>query len=558
MTDPSPSANHSYEPPWGALNDINFLLYNRFANPLNAALSAIELSENAEGTGFSADWWRSRAREKIAATLSLVMAWSWLIQYKNGMALPRQAIRPFALSETVNWLGERLRTPISDTLDGVTLDANQETLQEALLLLYSVASSQGSGVSISWNVQPQSVKIGIQYRQRHKDATDDNLEALMQGFKSHWRSQLTALELRLAQNFLQVNGIDLNFNDTGKMGEFGLDINRGPDHQLSLGQTTTIGGSAEAPTLVEDFNASTPSRQLNDNSTIVLPPARLSIKDDSTGNWAEEQQGVAKMARPSTPALSEWKSVIEFDAIHWDSVHYAHRHTYQRLTDPVIKAMGHLDSVRHYKDDDMEREASLVRAEHHLERMVCSMKAWAALTRWKSSGERDMSKGPLDPEDIPDWLKSQLNQLTGADFHQTLGLRVNAEAFYEGLSLLVLVASKIGTVDQVIMRDAKRDNGVWLRVIFRPPVERRFKSKFDVLDSFVRSNPLGEDLATHFTVADELFKLNKANIVLQENANTGQQAFAVLIPAYHSNKTVKADQIERSRAIIPVKSDDND
>lgn len=526
MTESSPTTNRRNEPDWASLNDINFLLYNRFAHPLNAALSAIELAESPDTTGFSAEWWRNRAKDKIASTLGIVMAWSWLIQYKNGMALPRQAIRPVSLDETIQWLSQKLKMSDRDSaeLTSIILSANQETLHEALLLLYSVALSQGSGVKVSWDAYVDRVNFTIGFKRRNEVTPISDIERLIQSFKSHWRSQLTAFELRLAQNFLELNNIDLTFEDSGDRAQFRFTIPRMPD-QAKLIVPSKEDGDVEAEKTTEE----SPSTA----DTIVL---QSSVElDDSSEMWTDETRvktlRTAQPAPPPSEALSEWRSLMEYESVDWESVGFINKYAYQRLTNPVIKALGHLDTIRHSNGQGDVRELGVNNAERHLEMLIVSMKSVASLTRWKVTHEIDVPDRPLKPQEIPLWLKTTLSQDTALDFKHTMGLLVNSDTFYEALLLITNVARNIGTLEQIILRDAKNGKGVWLRLVFAPPKDRRYKSKLDVLDSFVRSNPMGEDLATQFSVADDLFKANGTKMVLQENMKTNQQAFAVLLPA---------------------------
>ncbi|MCI0712127.1 MAG: hypothetical protein L0154_18375 [Chloroflexi bacterium] len=548
MTESSPTTNRRNEPDWASLNDINFLLYNRFAHPLNAALSAIELSESPDTTGFSAEWWRNRAKDKIASTLSIVMAWSWLIQYKNGMALPRQAIRPVSLDETIQWLSQKLKMSERDSaeLTSIMLSANQETLYEALLLLYSVALSQGSGVKVSWDAYLDRVNFTIGFKRRNEIAPISDIERLIQSFKSHWRSQLTAFELRLAQNFLELNNIDLTFEDSGDRAQFRFTIARMPDQVkqiVSVKEDGKVG--PEKPT--EEFLSMADPTLHSDTDTIVL---QSSVElDDSSEIWSDETRvktlRTAQAAPPPSEALSEWRSFMEYESVDWESVGFINKYAYQRLTNPVIKALGHLDTIRHSNGQGDVRELSVNNAERHLEMLIVSMKSLAVLTRWKVTHEIDVPDRPIKPHEIPPWLKTTLGQHTTLDFKHTMGLLVNSDTLYEALLLITNVTRNIGTLEQIILRDAKNGKGVWLRFIFVPPKDRRYKSKLDVLDSFVRSNPMGEDLATQFSVADDLFKANGTKMVLQENMKTNQQAFAVLLPA-KSLETPPAEAPEAS------------
>jgi hypothetical protein len=53
------------EPDWEALADLQFILYNRIADSLNAALSAIALSDMPEAQDKPPGFWKKRAATKI-------------------------------------------------------------------------------------------------------------------------------------------------------------------------------------------------------------------------------------------------------------------------------------------------------------------------------------------------------------------------------------------------------------------------------------------------------------------------------------------------------------
>lgn len=213
------------EPDWDALNELNFLLYSRVADPLNAALSAIALADMKEApSGQSPDWWQQRANTKIATVLNLFTAWSWLIQYKTGMEFPERAIRSFALQSLLDWLTIHLQLiPPLVADEDIYIHANQETLQEAILLLHSVATTQGSGTKIIFDMLPNKVEFRVCYSRLR--SSKDRLETLDDMLRfldehNHWRIQSIAFELKTARDFLALNKCELKLNDNGRTVEF--------------------------------------------------------------------------------------------------------------------------------------------------------------------------------------------------------------------------------------------------------------------------------------------------------------------------------------------------
>lgn len=558
------------EPDWESLNDLNFLVYTRLANTLNAALSALELADTPGLDDQTPLWWRERAHTKVTGTLSTLMAWSWLIQHKNGMQLPQQAIRSFPLQNTVNWLSEKLQ------LDGrgqapssLILEGNQETFQEAILLLHSVATSQGSGVKVAWEQKGDNVEFTCSFKRRRRREPYADLEALLNSFKGHWRSQLTLFELQIAQHLLELSHAPLGFKDDGQFGEFhfvlvGATKNLPPQivpirrtngkivsqdlptdlkkqirqvkHQIStqISHSEVVASLPLDNATVElDFNDTPVFNEEELQVATPTPPETqvLQLKETTpTGNWqtekSEEQKGIRKMPANTS---GDWQATLDYENIDWNTLGFLNDHTYHRLTNPLIKAMGHLDTARLVREDKAEFEKTLDQAYDHLERMVTSMKAWATLTDWRNH-HLEPHKKTFAPTDFPDWFTRQIKPHVKFSPKNTLSLNVHHDAFIESILILAELTQHIGTLNEITLQDRKKKQGVWLRIAFTPPPERRYTSRLDILDSFIRTNPAGDELAVRYAVADDLFKMNGTHFALQENQKTGEQAFAIMFP----------------------------
>lgn len=576
------------EPDWESLNDLNFLVYTRLANTLNAALSALELADTPGLDDQTPRWWRNRAHAKLSGTLSTLMAWSWLIQHKNGMQLPQQAIRSFELQTTVDWLSEKLqlgnRGQASSTL---ILTGNPETFQEAILLLHSVSMSQGSSVKVAWEQKSDQVEFSCSFKRRRKREPYANVDDLLASFNTHWRAQLTSFELQIAKHLLELNHSKLEFIDDGKLGEFrfslpgttkviptSIPINRSNGrissqdlpsdlkkqikqvkNQIStqISHSEIVGNlSPDNKTLVlsdgelQDDNATIPlpgMANVTPNSEVTPPTLEANSLGASqttpTGAWQEEKTDSntaqhEKKLRPTT-TTGEWQSVLDYEDIDWTTLGFLNEHTYHRLTNPLIKAMGHLETVRLVRDDEKTFTKTLDFAYDHLERMVTSMKAWATLTDWRNHQIEPLRK-IFTPIDFPDWFKRQLEPQTKFDCQHTLNIKIHQDALLESILLLSEITQQIGTLEEITIRDRKKKQGIWLRIIFSPPPERRYSSKLDVLDSFIRSNPAGDELAVRYAVANDLFNLNGTEFTLQENQKTGKQAFAIMFPVQSEEK----------------------
>lgn len=227
MTTHQPDSKNA-DPDWATLNEINFLIAHRMADVLNAGLAALTVADLPEESGNPPGWWRERAKTKVEQALDITMAWSWLIQYKTGSELPEKTIRPFRLQHLLDWLTATLRLiPALQTNPNTFIQGNQQTLQEAILLLHSVAASQGAGVRISLDYLPQHIQFRVRFaRQRPLAKPPQALDELLNGRNGHWRHRITAFELRSARDFLKMNQIELRLEDTGRIGELLFNIPR--------------------------------------------------------------------------------------------------------------------------------------------------------------------------------------------------------------------------------------------------------------------------------------------------------------------------------------------
>jgi hypothetical protein len=207
------------DPDWEALADVQFALYNRVANQLNEALSGIALSDMPEAGDKPPGYWQEHATTKILNVLNLFTAWTWLIRFKMGESIPERAIRPFPTNALLGWLGVQLQlSPPPVTTLNPLLRANRETLQEALLLLYSVAYTQGSTVRLAYEATTLGTWFRIRF-DRHKDVPE-SIDALITSFGDHWRAKDAVFELTNARDFVRLNGCELVLNSTPQHGEF--------------------------------------------------------------------------------------------------------------------------------------------------------------------------------------------------------------------------------------------------------------------------------------------------------------------------------------------------
>lgn len=210
-----------HEPDWRSLTDIHFLQNERMVENLNAALSAISLLNTPEVDPQTAAFWQERALQGVMNALSLHTAWSSLARYKNGEAFLSQHIRRFKASDLLAWLASELKLPGVPTLKrDLLLVGNQETLQEALWLLYNSAYALGPGVRMMGKARKNGMWFFVRYNTVRE--TPPTLNALMTKLVNQkgWRKQSTAFELQRATDFLIMNGCELFYKIEGGYCEF--------------------------------------------------------------------------------------------------------------------------------------------------------------------------------------------------------------------------------------------------------------------------------------------------------------------------------------------------
>ena len=97
--------------------------------------------------------------------------------------------------------------------DNMMLESSKEALQEALLMLYSVAYTLGPNV----HLVVKSLTNGVWFRIRYShtgEAAPYSLNDLLERLKGNWRLEDTAFELRLANDFITLSGSKIHFQST--------------------------------------------------------------------------------------------------------------------------------------------------------------------------------------------------------------------------------------------------------------------------------------------------------------------------------------------------------
>ncbi len=274
------------EPDWQALADIQFLIYKRVADSLNAALSAVALSDIPGAGGQSPTYWRERATTKVSSVINLFTAWEYLLRYKMGETIPERAIRPFQVNTLLAWLSHQLQLSAVPVVEGdPVLHANQETLQEALLLLYSAAFTQGANVRLEMESQPRGMWFRIKFsRVKPLPPTFDDLLA---SFGDHWRARDAVFELSMARDFVRMNGSELLLHSTEHHGEFVFFIWRA--------------GAKRGP--LPSLEALIPA--LPGTGPLVPGASRAATQQSSVTQVISEGDLLGKTARPASKPISK-------------------------------------------------------------------------------------------------------------------------------------------------------------------------------------------------------------------------------------------------------------
>ncbi len=275
----------AHEPDWESLDQLQFLLLRRVVEPLNAALAAISLLHLDSAADKPRAYWQERATNEVMGTLNLINAWHALIRFKLGELLPQQHIRPFYVQEMLDWLAYQLQlvNPLHAEKN-LLIEANRESLQEALLLLYSAAYTLGPSVRLIVQNTTDGMWFRVRYAKVGPAPCNEDLDALIQRLSGNWRLEDTAFELRTAADFIALNGSQLHLQGSEQsceMAFFVYTLGRRPANPLSTAQVT------EPPALQtsdsEEILYSTLVRPGTDSSTRQIPPQILKEIDALSG-----------------------------------------------------------------------------------------------------------------------------------------------------------------------------------------------------------------------------------------------------------------------------------
>lgn len=224
--------------------------------------------------------------------------------------------------------------------------------------------------------------------------------------------------------------------------------------------------------------------------------------------------------------------MIEYENLNWKNLEIIKKHVFPRLMKPLQQAMDSIAYAQNIEESGGNMAETLAEAYRHLDITMTVNKAWDLLIQWKIEGKiTDGEMQNIAPSQMPDWFLDFLGQKAIVKLEHTDTIRVYPHAFYEGVILLVNIAETVGELSHIMFNDAAEPReGVWIRIVFKPPKDKPYRSKVAIIDQLDKKDPITKDVALQFVVASDLFGLNDTRFSLQNNTRTGHQAFAVLLP----------------------------
>jgi|GEM_PF-4523988 len=198
---------------WQQLHAIFQLLAPRIDGPLSTVQQQIQQIADTDT--------KVEAKAHITNILGLYNLWSQVIDHKaNGRDI---SPAPFQLKTMMEWLKDYLTLP-SEGFSDVTLYAHRASLQEAFILLHSVASSQGSQVKV--HIRPTDDICTIQINFIHKNPMPNSLDSYIRILQLNPANRQSSAELMIAKLLLDLSGsnINLNWNPKTVQATLGVEI----------------------------------------------------------------------------------------------------------------------------------------------------------------------------------------------------------------------------------------------------------------------------------------------------------------------------------------------
>ena len=196
------------QPSWDSLADVNFLVRRRLVEHLNAAIGAVNIIDTPEAGSKPVDFWKKRAIRHIMQAQNLYEAWNMLARHKSGQTAVYA--RQFRAGDLLEWLAsETSQSYIPRPDHDRILAGNRETMQEALLLIYSAAHTIGPSVQLITECSDDGFWFRVRYQNHNRQPK--TLNGLFDQLEDDWRTGNAAYELCRAQDFLELNNCTLTY-----------------------------------------------------------------------------------------------------------------------------------------------------------------------------------------------------------------------------------------------------------------------------------------------------------------------------------------------------------
>jgi hypothetical protein len=237
-------------PDWHTLSEINFLMYRRMTDHLEAALNALNQARDEAQ--------RARAAEAVSAARDMYAAWSNLIRHNAGEAPLLTGNQEFQAGDLLSWMAAALQiTQLPECDDEDRLRGNQAMIREALMALHSCAQTLGPGAYMLVERHPRGFWFRVRYGATAR--IPDSLDGLLAQMQANWREKTAAFELRSARDFLTINGSELFFTHKDRQCELSFFVYfvEQPNRKLDTRQS-------QVQTLLNSFNTDDTYRVITD------------------------------------------------------------------------------------------------------------------------------------------------------------------------------------------------------------------------------------------------------------------------------------------------------
>ena len=280
---------------WESLDFIKAHFYRRLAIPLNKTIEILERVENA-GDKTLAVRRLSKTRQTVEALLNAINAWATLITYRANGPLADFQFKAFTRDQLPGWFHAYLGRETSLRIDfDQTLKVHPETLIEAIVLLFNIASTISSVEAVQMSDAPVAKKgvfMRVIFSNRDDHAPYGSLSEILDTFDYDILGERDlAVQLAIARDMMLLNNARFSLQNNKKTGQQAFSaFFEAHDENASESELTPR---------VMSFQTIEPTLQTSADSD-------LSVPDDSGPEAAPSRQ-----ALPETKPLSISREMVE-------------------------------------------------------------------------------------------------------------------------------------------------------------------------------------------------------------------------------------------------------